>query len=120
LEILDVYNALGTVHDFKMFKESLVGILPEDIDGHLDSGYQGANEYLPNIIIPIKATKKHELTEEEKEFNKSNSQKRIAIEHINREIKIFRICKEVYRNKGKRGLLRVRLIASLYNHRVLD
>ena len=118
LEILDVYNALGTVHDFKMFKESLVGILPEDIIARLDSGYQGVHEYLPNAIIPVKATKKHELTEEEKEFNTNHSRKRIAIEHINRELKIFRICKEVYRNKGNRGLLRVKLIASLYNHRI--
>ena len=101
-----------------MFKESLVDVLPENIMAKLDSGYQGVNEYLPNAVIPIKGSKKHELTEEEKAFNKSHSQKRIAIEHINREIKIFRICKEVYRNKGKRGLLRVRLIASLYNHRL--
>ena len=118
LEILDVYNDLGTIHDFKMFKESLVGILPEDIIARLDSGYQGINEYLPNAIIPIKASKKHELTEEEKEFNTNHSRKRIAIEHINREIKIFRICKEVYRNKGKRGLLRVKLISALYNYRL--
>jgi len=101
-----------------MFKKSLVGILPVDIIARLDSGYQGVNEYLPNAIIPIKATKKHELTDEEKEFNTNHSRKRIAIEHINREIKIFRICKEVYRNKGNRGLLRVKLIASLYNHRI--
>ena len=101
-----------------MFKESLVGILPEEITARLDSGYQGVAEYLPNAIIPIKGRKKHELTDEEKEFNTSHSKKRIFIEHVNRELKIFRICKEVYRNKGKRGLLRVRLIASLYNHRL--
>ena len=118
LEILDVYNALGTVHDFKMFKESLVGIIPKDILARLDSGYQGVNEYLPKAVIPIKGSKKHELSEEEKAFNKSHSQKRIAIEHINREIKIFRICKEIYRNKGNRGLLRVKIVAALYNHRL--
>ena len=115
---MDVYNDLGTVHDFKMFKDSLVGILPDDIDAYLDSGYQGVIDYLNNALIPTKATKLHPLTEEEKLSNTEHSRKRIAIEHINREIKIFRICKEVYRNKGKRGLLRVRLIASLYNHRI--
>jgi len=47
------------------------------------------------------------------------SKLRVAIEHINRELKIFRICKEIYRGKGERGLLRVRLVASLYNHRVV-
>jgi len=102
-----------------MFKESLVGVLPEDIFAMMDSGYQGVNEYLPYAVIPFKATKKCPLTEEQKTFNKRLAQIRIAIEHINRELKIFRICKETYRGKGKRGLLRVKLIASLYNHRVV-
>ena len=119
MEVLDIYNDLGTVHDFKMFKESLVGVLPENIVARLDSGYQGVCDYLPNAIIPFKASKKHPLTEEQKAFNKKHSQIRIAIEHINRELKIFRICKETYRGKGLRGLLRVKLIASLYNHRVI-
>lgn len=70
MEAIDVYNDMGAVHDFRMFKESLAGVLPEDILAMLDSGYQGVNEYLPNA-------------------------------------------------KGERGLLRVELIASLYNHRVV-
>ena len=55
--------------------------------------------------------------EEDKAFNTALSRCRIAIEHVNREIKIFRICKETYRGKGARGLIRVKLVASLYNHR---
>jgi len=102
-----------------MFKESLVGILPESISALLDSGYQGVNEYLINAIIPFKASKKNPLTEEQKAFNKTLSKYRVAVEHINREIKIFRICKETYRGKGERGLIRVKLVASLFNHRVL-
>ena len=118
-EILDVYNDVGTAHDFTMFKESLVGILPSHIIAALDSGYQGVNNYLPFALIPFKASKNHELTDEEKAFNTELAKYRIAIEHVNRELKIFRICKETYRNKGNRGLLRVKLIASLYNHRVV-
>jgi hypothetical protein len=117
LEILDIYNDLGTVHDFRMFKESVVGVLPENIIAMLDSGYQGVIEYLPNALIPFKSTKKNPLSEEQKAFNTKLSKVRVAIEHINREIKIFRICKEIYRGKGKRGLLRVKLISALYNHR---
>ena len=101
-----------------MFKESLAGVLPENILALLDSGYQGITEYLPNALIPFKATKKNPLTVEQKAFNIMLSKLRVVIEHINRELKIFRICKETYRGKGERGLLRVRIIASLYNHRV--
>jgi len=108
---------MGTAHDFRMFKESLVGILPESILALLDSGYQGVNEYLPNALIPYKSSKKKPLTPEQKAFNTMLSKLRVAIEHINRELKIFRICKETYRGKGERGLLRVKLIASLYNRR---
>jgi len=102
-----------------MFKESLVDILPENILALLDSGSQGVTEYLPNALIPFKATKKNPLTLEQKAFNTMLSKLRVAIEHINRELKIFRICKETYRGKGERGLLRVRIVASLYNHRVV-
>jgi transposase len=118
LEILDIYNDVGTAHDFRMFKESLAGVLPEGILALADSGYQGINEYLPNAVIPFKASKKRPLTEEQKVFNAALAKRRVAVEHINREIKIFRICKETYRNKGTRGLLRVKLIAILYNHRM--
>jgi len=118
MEILDVYNAFGTVHDFQMFKESMVGILPAEILAMLDSGYQGVNGYLPNALIPYKETKKNPLTPEQKAYNAMLATLRIPIEHINREIKIFRICKEVYRNKGRRGLLRVKLVASFFNHRL--
>ena len=100
-----------------MFKESLAGVLPEDTIALLDSGYQGVNAYLTNAFIPYKASKKHPLTHEQKEFNASLSKVRVFIEHINRELKIFRICKETYRGKGKRGLQRVKLIAGLLNFR---
>jgi len=30
----------------------------------------------------------------------------------------FRMFKETYRGKGERGLLRIKIIASLYNHRI--
>lgn len=113
---MDVYNDVGTVHDFRMFKESLVGVLPEYIIAMLDGAYQGVNEYFPFALIPVKSSKKHPLTEDDKDFNTALAKYRITIEHVNREIKIFRICKETYRGKGERGLIRVKLVASLYNH----
>jgi len=101
-----------------MFKESVASVFPKDISALLDSGYQGINEYLQNALIPYKATKNKPLTAEKKAINTIISKARIAIEHINRELKIFRICKETYRGKGARGLIRVKIIASLYNHRI--
>jgi len=98
-----------------MFKESLVGVLPEYIIAMMDSAYQGVHEYLPFALIPIKSSKNHPLTDDDKAFNTALAKCRIAIEHVNRKIKIFRICKETYRGKGERGLLRVKLVAVLCN-----
>jgi len=80
-----------------------------------DSGYQGIKNHHENSEHPIKKPKNRELTVEEKQYNKELSQRRIYIEHVNRRIKIFRICKEVYRNKRNRMDLRVKLVAALYN-----
>ena len=101
-----------------MFKNSLIGILPEDISTLSDSAYQGINIFLPNALIPFKASKNNPLTAEQKAINHLISRVRIVIEHINRELKIFRICKETYRGKGQRGLKRVKIIASLHNNRL--
>ena len=98
-----------------MFKESLVGVLPEYIIAMLDSAYQGVNDYFPFALIPVKSSKKHPLTEDDKAFNTALAKFRITIEHVNREIKIFRICKETYRGKGQRGLDRVKIVAALSN-----
>jgi len=114
-EILDVYNDVGTTHDFRMFKESLVGVLPENIFFLLDSAYQGVHDYFGNALIPYKASKHNPLTTEQKAFNTMIAKLRVPVEHKIRQIKIFRICKETYRGKGERGLDRFRIIATLCN-----
>lgn len=115
--IINYYNANGTTHDYKMLKDSnILGILEEKgIGGKFDSGYQGVQTELSKAVIPKKKSKNHELTEEEKEFNKQLSQKRIAIEHVNRELKIFRIMKETYRNHQNRYEEKLQIMCGIYN-----
>lgn len=43
------------------------------ISGKIDSGYQGVQKELERASIPYKNPKYHELTTEEKEFNKNLS-----------------------------------------------
>ena len=114
-----MYNDVGTAHDFKMFKESLIGVLPTNIFMLLDSGFQGAADYFPNALLPYKATKNNPLTAEQRAWNTMISKLRVVIEHINRQLKIFRICKETYRGKGESGLRRVKIVAALVNHMTL-
>jgi hypothetical protein len=56
-----------------------------------------------------------QLTPEQKLYNKELSRTRVKIENINREIKVFRICKEVRRHKQKKHNLFWNLIAGIVN-----
>lgn len=80
-----------------------------------DKGYIGIRQIHKNSTIPIKASKKHKMTTEEKGYNRMVSKRRIYIEHINRYIKRFRILSTRYRNHRKRFALRASLICGIYN-----
>jgi hypothetical protein len=99
-----------------MLKESRVWkyqIIQNSKNQYLDLGFLGVNKYLPNATIPIKNSKLHKLTKEQKQENKILAQARIRIENINREIKIFRITKEVRRHKQKKHNLFWNIIAGI-------
>ena len=110
-----MYNDTGKTHDFRMFRESMVGVLPERLIILGDCAFVGIHEYFPGAIIPYKATKNKPLTKEQKEINTLISKVRVKVEHVIRELKIFRICKETYRGNSESGLRRVQLIASIVN-----
>ena len=100
LQIICVRAEKGTIHDFKIFKESAYLIHP-DLLILIDSGYQGIVKIHQNSWIPSKKSKKNPLTKEQKKDNKALSQLRIHVENVNRRCKIFRATKETYRGKHK-------------------
>ncbi|MFN5978546.1 MAG: transposase family protein, partial [Pseudanabaena sp.] len=55
---------------------------------------------------------------QDKQFNRQIARQRIAIEHINRRLKIFKILALPYRNRRRRVGLRCNLIAAIYNFEV--
>jgi len=113
-KILFVSEAKGAVHDFEIYK--LSGLrLHEDTLFVGDSGFQGICDIHLFSVTPFKKPKGGELTEEQKEFNRSLAQYRIRIEHVNRSIKCFKILKYRYRNKQQRHLLRFNLICGIFN-----
>jgi len=104
----------GRKHDFKLFKDSRV-YLKEETICLADTGYQGIQKLHKNSELPKKKTKKRPLTKEDKKRNRRISAIRISIENIIREVKIFRIIAEKYRNRRKRFSLRFNLIKAIYN-----
>lgn len=114
LVILATAFCNGKKHDFQLFKATYAGIAPEVIC-LADSGYQGIAALHEKSETPTKKSKHHPLTAEQKERNRSLSQKRIFCEHVIGKLKIFRILKERYRNRRQRFGLRFNLISALYN-----
>lgn len=113
-KIIAVCTGNGRKHDFRLFKESRLPLLPA-IEIQADSGYQGIRHKHPNSKIPIKGKKKVPLTKSQKKENHQLSSTRVIVENIIRTIKIFRIMAEKYRNRRRRFALRLNLIAAFCN-----
>jgi len=114
--IIDVMQEKGSVHDFKLYKDTIGEDLDESIKVHADLGYLGIENFHSNSLIPIKESKHHKLTEREKAYNKRLAQKRVGIEHINAKIKTFKIMSYPYRNHRTRHILRMSLICGIINY----
>jgi IS5 family transposase len=112
--ILATAFAKGKTHDFQLFKDSRSGI-SDQIRSLGDAGYQGLMGLHSNSQTPVKKSKHHPLTKEQKAHNRELAHERILVEHVIRSLKIFRILSERYRNRRKRFGLRFNLIAAIYN-----
>ena len=114
LKILATAHAKGPKHDYALFKERAPRCKP-DVWYVADSGYQGLASRHPQSCLPVKKPKGEELSDEAKAHNRALGRFRIAVEHVIRSLKVWRILKETYRNRRKRFSLRFNLIAGLVN-----
>lgn len=122
-QILSIDTDYGRVHDFKMFKESRIWkyqVIQNAKSAEFDLGFVGVKKYIKGAKLPYKKSKGEKLTEEQKEYNRELARTRVKIENINREIKVFRICKEVRRHKQKKHNLFWNLIAGIVNFKLLN
>lgn len=104
----------GKTHDFSLFKTSKPRINP-NICVMTDSAYTGILNIHSNSLLPVKKSKNHPLSAEDKLFNRTVSRLRVYNENAIRSVKIFKIIAERYRNRRKRFALRFNLIAALSN-----
>jgi hypothetical protein len=113
--ILDVQDAKGSVHDFKLFKDTIGKAVDQTILIQADLGYLGIHDFHANSQIPIKESKYHKLNKQELAYNKRLARERVVIEHINAKIKTFKSMAYPYRNHCKRHLFRMSLICGIIN-----
>ena len=90
----------GRRHDYDIYKENHPST-PKDVLNVFDLGYLGVETDYPGqpSSIPIRKKKNIELSQEEKEYNKNHSKKRIVIEHTICRLKKYRIMSDIFRNK---------------------
>jgi hypothetical protein len=116
-QIIDVQEAKGSEHDFKVYKDTIGKSISNSIPLDADLGYLGIAQYHANSFIPIKSSKNHQLNEREKVYNKRLAHRRVVIEHIHARIKTFRCMSYPYRGHGcNRHSLRMTLICSIINY----
>lgn len=103
----------GKIHDIAI-RKSHNHFLPSSLV-LADSGYQGLQHIHKNIRLPIKSPRNKPLDLSAKVHNRSLASERIAIEHKIREVKIFNIIAQTYRNRiGSYGL-KMNIVAGLVN-----
>jgi hypothetical protein len=81
---LDVQEAKGSEHDFKVYKDSIGSSVSNSIPLDADLGYLGIEAYHANSFIPIKSSKNHQLTEREKAYNKKLAGRRREPQELRR------------------------------------
>ena len=116
LEIVSVTCRKGSLHDFRILKESRVAISPET-EKLADSGYQGKAKVYANSSTSIKKCRSAPLTQEAKQFNRQLETQRVGIENVVRRCKIFRITKDIYRGKHRNYGKTWNVIAAIVNLR---
>ncbi len=87
-----------------------------------DLGYLGVEkDFLEQLsFIPIRKKSNQELSQEEIDYNKNHSKKRIVIEHIICRLKKYRILAEIFRNKLRKYNKVSDIVAGLVNYRIMN
>lgn len=108
----------GSQADLSVFKRNRPRISAKIRIG-ADLAYVGIDQLHPRTKVPVKTPKGGELTKNEKKRNKRFRRKRVKVEHVIRLCKVFRIVKEVYRNKRRRLQTVWSVICGLVNYKYL-
>jgi len=89
--------------------------IPPKVSILADSGFQGVRH--PGICLPAKGSKKHPLTEDQREWNTLLSSCRVVVEHSLAGVKRYNAVAGVYRNRLPKTDDRFNLLAAgLWNY----
>lgn len=106
-------TAKGRIHDFRMRKEGKP--LPSHTKRFVDLGYQGLQKLCSHVQLPFRRKRGTSLNKEQLVHNQKHSSFRSRIEHKFRQLKIFKVLSDTYRNFQKKHHLRFNILAGIVN-----
>ncbi len=113
----------GRRHDYSIYKKNHPAT-PNQVVNVIDLGYLGIDGDFPEQLSALPCKKKKnqdELSEEEeKEYNKLHSKKRIVIEHTICRLKKYRIQSNIFRNRLRKYDKVSDIVAGLVNYRIMN
>ncbi len=115
-----VAHKKGKRHDYDVYKKNHP-VAPKEVVTVVDLGYLGIEKDFPEQLsaLPCKKKRNLDLSQEEIEYNKFHSKKRIVIEHTICRLKKYRILADVFRNKLKKHDKVSDIVAGLVNYRIM-
>ncbi len=112
----------GRMHDYNINKKNHP-VMPKDVVNVVDLGYLGVEKDFPEQLSShyhIKRKETNNLSQEEKEYNKIHSKKRIIVEHTISRLKKYRIMSDIFRNKLRKYNRISDIVAGLVNYRIMN
>ena len=111
----------GKRHDYDIYKENRP-LTPKQVVNVFDLGYFGVEKDYPEQLssLPYRKKRNLDLSEEERDYNKSHSKRRIVIEHTICRLKKFRILADVFRNRLTKYNQVSDIVSGLINYRIIN
>ncbi len=112
----------GRRHDYDIYKNNHP-VTPKQVVIVADLGYQGMEKDYPDQLSALPCKKRYQeelLSQEEKEYNKFHSKKRMVIEHTICRLKKYRILADIFRNRLKKHNKVSDIVAGLVNYKIMN
>jgi hypothetical protein len=111
----------GRKHDYDIYNSNHL-VTPKEVVNVYDLGYLGVEKDFPEQLPALPYRKKRnqqDLSQEEKEYNKIHSRKRIVIEHTICKLKKYRIMSDTFRNRLRKYNRISDIVTGLVNYRMM-
>jgi hypothetical protein len=111
----------GRRHDYSIYKNNHP-VIPNQVVNVLDLGYLGVEKDFPEQLsaLPFKRKRNQDMSQEEIDYNKIHSKKRIVIEHTICQFKKYRIMSDIFRNRLRKYNKVSEIVAGLVNYRIMN